>query len=83
MPRIRFFASIQDKLGASELRIRITDSRSLRNILMETATINQIEPSFFIDGPFLFAINQTMAGLDDMVQDGDEIAIFPPMSGGL
>jgi molybdopterin synthase sulfur carrier subunit len=28
------------------------------------------------------AVNQTLAGLVTPVQDGDEVAIFPPVTGG-
>lgn len=30
----------------------------------------------------LIAINQTMSKRSDYIQDGDEIAFFPPVSGG-
>ena len=30
----------------------------------------------------LFAVNSDFVGLDTPVRDGDEIAIFPPVSGG-
>ncbi|MDH5509167.1 MAG: MoaD/ThiS family protein [Nitrospinota bacterium] len=83
MAIIRLFASLRDKFGANDLQIRITDRKKLRNVLEEAATIHGIDPGFLSAGSFLCAINQQMAGQEDMVGDEDEIAIFPPMSGGM
>ncbi|MDH5638444.1 MAG: MoaD/ThiS family protein [Nitrospinota bacterium] len=83
MAIIRLFASLSDKFGASELQVRIADRKKVRNVLEEAATIHGIDPGFLSAGAFLYAINQQMAGQEDMVGDEDEIAIFPPMSGGI
>lgn len=37
----------------------------------------------FERGPVLLsAVNQSMAGPDTAIQDGDEVAFFPPVTGG-
>ena len=33
-------------------------------------------------GKLLVAINQTISSLDSAVSDGDEVAFFPPVTGG-
>ncbi len=32
--------------------------------------------------PFRVAVNQEMAAMDSALQDSDEVAIFPPVTGG-
>lgn len=72
---VRFFASIRERLGRSEDRI---DSR-------EIATVAQVwEQATGIPCPphTLAAVNQEYTRLDQPVQDGDEVAFFPPVTGG-
>jgi molybdopterin synthase sulfur carrier subunit len=72
---VRFFASIRERLGRSEDRI---DSRGI-------ATVAQVwEQAAGIPLPphVLAAVNQEYARLDQPVRDGDEVAFFPPVTGG-
>ena len=83
MATIRLFASIKEKIGAAELHIRISDRQLLRNVLAQAASDNGVEEAWLVSHRLLYAVNQQMAGLDHMVGDGDEIAVLPPMSGGV
>lgn len=81
MVRILFFASLRDVVGKSELELEIdskTSVRSLFQILQEQFPILSK-----YERVLLVAVNQVYATLDSEVSPGDEIAFFPPVSGGL
>jgi len=72
---VRFFASIREKLGKSEDRVSCQGIRTVADVWQRVAGV-PAAPSM------LAAINQEYAGLDAVVKDGDEVAFFPPVTGG-
>jgi|UPI00035FF454 molybdopterin converting factor small subunit len=75
MIRILLFGSLADKLGQREIMLSIDHGMCLGDIAKEIGC----------DGLplLLFAINQQQeTNREIMVQDGDEVAIMPPFSGG-
>jgi len=74
--KVKFFASMRETLNQSELDI---DSAQASNV----AEVWQIAAG---DLPMpentVCAVNQTHAGLKHPVADGDEVAFFPPVTGG-
>jgi molybdopterin converting factor subunit 1 len=78
--RILFFASLADITGMRDTRL---DCAGL-------ADVNSVFEKFVRDFPALekhrssalFALNSEFARPDAPVKDGDEIAFFPPVSGG-
>ncbi len=72
---VRYFASIRERLGRGEDRIAPAGIRSVADV-WACATR---EP---LPGRMLAAINQAHAKLDQPVRDGDEVAFFPPVTGG-
>ncbi len=82
---IVYFASLQDRLGskseAANLPADITTVGDVRHWLSQRATPwNEI---FGSDGSkILAAVNQTMAKDDHLLAHGDEVAFFPPVTGG-
>ncbi len=82
MIKIVFFAALREQLGCSELSLAST------NIL----TINQLKQALIEHQPqwqnlienntLLSAINHEMVDGEHPVKSGDEIAFFPPVTGG-
>jgi molybdopterin converting factor subunit 1 len=78
--RVLFFASLADIVGQRTVQL---DSSLF-------ADVGSIYASFERDYPHLeayrdlvlFAVNSEFAHADAAVKDGDEIAFFPPVSGG-
>lgn len=84
MIRVLYFASLRERLGreaeAFELPPGVADVAGLLAHLRArggvwAATLDERET-------LLVARNQEMAGVGSGITDGDEIGIFPPVTGG-
>lgn len=81
---VHFFASIREAMNTDQLQIAPPDGvQSVRDLMQYLA---ETQPGFGEltagKAPLLVAVNQTVVGLDTPVEAGDEIAFFPPMTGG-
>jgi molybdopterin synthase catalytic subunit len=78
--RVLFFGGARDAVGSDEIDFTLTspsDAASAR------AQLTTSYPSLLRFGnSLLFAVNQEYATPDRVIQDGDELAVFPPVSGG-
>lgn len=72
---VRFFASLRDRTGRESVEIEANGLDCVQDVWK--ALVKQ-EP----DARVLAAINARHAALDAKIQDGDEIAFFPPVTGG-
>ena len=81
---ILFFASFRERLGVSGQQLTVTE---------EVATVAQLRAWLVARHPdwesvlgegerVMTAVNQTLAGDDDVLSEGDEVAFFPPVTGG-
>jgi len=84
MITILYFASLRENLGRGAEQIALPtgtcDLKSLRALLrVRGAAWGQA----MADGSRVrAAVNQDLAGDDAAIKDGDEIAFFPPVTGG-
>lgn len=84
MITLLYFARLREALGLSseqaELPAQVKDVRSLTEWLRQRrgAWQEELAP----DRPVRVAVNQDVASADTAVRDGDEIAFFPPVTGG-
>jgi sulfur-carrier protein len=82
MIRIIFFAGLREVLGKSQIEMSIDTSMSLAEL--RNAIIKQY-PEWekkLIQKNILMSVNQQFAGLESLVKAGDEVAFFPPVTGG-
>jgi molybdopterin converting factor subunit 1 len=78
--KVRLFAGLREIVGAGELERELN----------EGATVEDLLNTFRVEYPALAdfrahtvtAVNQEFATPDSLLSDGDEVAIFPPVSGG-
>ena len=78
--RLLFFASIQDIVGARRIDVDIPSGSTVGVLL---ATLEQRYPRIAgYRSVLLTSVNEEYASSDTTIADGDEVAIFPPVSGG-
>ena len=79
---IRYFASIREALGtgSESLQTAAETVGALREELMSrsAAAANALAAGKAVR----MALNQDMCALDAVIQNGDEVAFFPPVTGG-
>ena len=77
---VRFFASLRDKVGTSKATVRIPAGTDLNDL---GTTLIRLYPQLEGTQPMWhFAVNQTHAEADTVLQAGDRVAIFPYIAGG-
>jgi molybdopterin synthase sulfur carrier subunit len=74
--KVKLFANLREKIGYDEKEIEISDGTTLNEVWMRVA-----ENSDWRD-EILMAVNMDYANPDTLVKDGDEVAFFPPVTGG-
>lgn len=84
MITVLYFARLREALGTSSERIALPQGvHSLNALRAYLAARGGIWAEELADGRTLrAAVNQTMANGDEPIADGDEIAFFPPVTGG-
>lgn len=73
--QVRYFASLRERLGRGEEQIDAAGIATVADVWRRVAR----EP---MPANTLMAINQEYAGVDAPVRAGDEVAFFPPVTGG-
>ncbi|WP_062268510.1 molybdopterin converting factor subunit 1 [Endozoicomonas arenosclerae] len=81
MIKVLFFASYREKLGVDSLELDQMPANlsALRELLSAKGADWQ---EVVNDARTLVALNQSMTRKDFELSDGDEVAFFPPVTGG-
>jgi len=72
---VKFFSSLRELVGTDESELTFQTEISLREI-WHRSTNHELPKNT------LCAINMEYAKLDDLANDNDEVAFFPPVTGG-
>jgi len=72
--QVKFFASLREKVGVSDTKINCVPTAGE---VWDISTNNAERPA-----NILVAINLEYAQFDSPIKDGDEVAFFPPVTGG-
>lgn len=80
--KVLFFASFRELTGQAELSIQLMQPTTVSNLLVQLyAEYPQVKHQLS-DRQVLFAVNQQLATTTTLVQPGDEVALFPLVTGG-
>jgi sulfur-carrier protein len=83
MIRVRYFASLREAVGAEAEELPAAYAGSVAAIrALLRARGGAWATSLAADRRVLAAVNQQMARPETPVADGDELAFFPPVTGG-
>jgi len=84
MIKVLFFAQLREQLQCSEISVNEHDAQII--------TITQLREYLVLQNPqwaeflgnkkLLVAVNQTLVKTSHSLQSGDEVAFFPPVTGG-
>ncbi|NRD71958.1 molybdopterin synthase sulfur carrier subunit [Shewanella sp. VB17] len=83
MINILFFAQIRELLGESSIQVEaIAEITTAEELRANLASKNEQWGKVLASDKLLVAVNQTISRWDMQVEDGDEVAFFPPVTGG-
>lgn len=79
--QVRFFATLRDRAGVEQTELMLDDTATVSTLLDRLADVYPaLTPSL---NSTLIAVNQEYAFPDEPLNEGDEVALFPPVSGGM
>ena len=82
--KILYFSWIKDKLGKSHEEIQLNDNiKTINDLVTSLKQSNEDYLDVFKDTSSIkVSINMETAEFEDRIHDNDEVAFFPPMTGG-
>ncbi|MCF7969861.1 MAG: MoaD/ThiS family protein [Methylococcaceae bacterium] len=74
--KVRYFASLKELLGRGENALEFDQDLSVADVWAKATGLHAMPENT------LAALNMEYVALDCVVADGDEVAFFPPVTGG-
>ena len=83
MLNVLYFAGLRESLGKSAESVALPAQATVNGLVAELRSRDEIWAAALAAGKsWRVAVNQEMATLDTPLHAGDEVAIFPPVTGG-
>jgi molybdopterin synthase sulfur carrier subunit len=83
MLNILYFARLRETFGLEKESLNVPATATVAGLLTELRARGGVwADSLGVNKHWRVAVNQDMAEIDTPLKSGDEIAIFPPVTGG-
>ena len=80
---VLYFARIKDALGLEKESLELEHSiKTVNDLVQYLAARGAAWRDSLIDNKVLIAVNQEICGSNENIKNGDEVAFFPPVTGG-
>ncbi len=81
MNKVLFFAQLRERLGCDTVQLD-AQGMSVRELRQVLAKRDERWRTWLLDKDVLVAVNQTLVDENAALSTGDEVAMFPPVTGG-
>ncbi|MEP5766566.1 MAG: molybdopterin converting factor subunit 1 [Halieaceae bacterium] len=83
MIKVLFFARLREQVGESSLQLSAAEApATVGELLTQLRQRGQGWDAALADDKLLCAVNQQQVDAGQSIADGDEVAFFPPVTGG-
>ncbi len=82
MIKIVFFAALREQLDCAQFSLPAADAKTVNDIKQLLSDRNEQWQQTFSNTSLLSAVNHDMVDGNHLVKSGDEVAFFPPVTGG-
>lgn len=78
---LKFFARLKEQTGTEKVELALADVNCLSDLI---SFLTEKNPDWapFLSGKLMTAVNHQMVTGDQALKAGDEVALFPPVTGG-
>ncbi len=82
MIRVCFFAELRERLECAQVELDNFHGYNVSEVLADVLGLYPHWQPILSEKKWLVAVNQAMATMQSPVNDNDEVAFFPPVTGG-
>ena len=82
MIKVLFFAALKEQLGCATVELASDNISNVDQVKQTLIANNPQWQEYLSNNALLSAVNNDMVTTDHKVKAGDEVAFFPPVTGG-
>ncbi|WP_448565961.1 molybdopterin converting factor subunit 1 [Thalassotalea ganghwensis] len=82
MIKVKFFGQLREQLDCQEIMVDLPEHRCVDGLLENLCQQSEKWARYLTANQVLVAVNHTMSSKEQQINQGDEVAFFPPVTGG-